>query len=114
MTKRALDYNPITGETVWFQYDQHDDRMTITHEQDVTRILDFAHLKATNPGYTRDGIKEDWWHYAKVPNSIIMEMAQKHGVDFFSEEDAPKVFNLLNTEYKAFKTTDKNHNVRRR
>jgi hypothetical protein len=112
MSKRLLDYNPLTGEKTWFQYDQND-VMTITHEQDVQKILDYAHLKATNADYSKKGMKGDWWHYAKVPNIVILEMKQKHGVDFFSEEDAPKVFHLMNTEYKAFKTTDKVHNVRR-
>jgi len=112
MTKRLLDYNPLSGEKVWFEYGQHNDQMTITHEQDVSGILDYAHHKATNLDYTKKGIKEDWWHYAKVPNSIILEMKQKHGVDFFNQNDARRVFKLLNTEYKRFKTTEKQHNVK--
>jgi len=112
--KRLLNWNPLSGERVWFQYDAHDDQMTITHEQDVTSALDYAHAKATNTSYSAKGIKEDWWHYAKVPNTVIVELKQKWGLDFFSEEDAPRVFQLLNTEYKRFKTTTKTHNVRRR
>ena len=114
MARRLLNSNPLSGEKVWFDYDQHCDQMTITHEQNVDHILEYSHRKATNPEHTKRGIKEDWWQYAKVPNSVIVEMKQKHGLDFFSEEDAPKVFHLLNTEYKAFKTTDKTHNVRKR
>jgi hypothetical protein len=112
MTKRLLDFNPLTGEKVWFDYGQHDDQMVITHEQDVTGALAFSHEKAVDGNLTRKGIKNDMWHYARVPNSIIMEMKQKHGVDFFDKNHAKKVFQLLNTEYKRFKTTDKTHNVR--
>jgi hypothetical protein len=114
MTRRLLNWNPASGERVWFDYTPHTEEMTITHEQDVDHILEYTHRKSTNPEHTKQGMKEDWWQYAKVPNSVIMEMKDKHGVDFFSEEDAPKVFKLLNTEYKAFKTTDKTHNVRKR
>jgi hypothetical protein len=52
------------------------------------------------------------WHYARVPNAIILEMKQKHGVDFFDRNDSKRMFALLNTEYSRFKTTEKKHNVR--
>lgn len=111
MTRRLLDYNPATGETCWYDYSHHEDKMVITHSQDVEGILDFAHGKALSNA-TAKGIKNDMWHYARVPNSIILEMKQKHGVDFFDKNDAKRMFHLLNTEYKRFKTTDKKHNVR--
>jgi hypothetical protein len=112
MTKRILSYDPLSGEKVVFQYDQHSDQMTITHEQDVSKIKDFAHFRATDGNYSQKGMKEDWWHYAKVPNTVIVEMKQKHGVDFFDKNHSWRVFELLNSEYKAFKTTEKVHNVR--
>ncbi len=107
-----LDANPVTGEKVWFQYDEHTEQMTITHEQDVEPMLDMAHAMAIDSAYTKDGIKRDHWHYAHVPNIIIMEMKNKHGVDFFDKNDRKRVFQLLNTEYKRFKTTEMTHNVR--
>lgn len=112
MTKRLLDHNPLTGERVWFQYEQSTDQMTISHEQDVDSALDVAHALATDDLYSADGMKKDLWHYAKVPNSIILEMKQKHGVDFFDKNDAKRMFKLLNTEYARFKTTTKTHNIK--
>lgn len=109
--KRLLDFNPITGEKVWFDYDAND-QMTITHEQDVTGALEYAHARNTDSNYSKKGIKNDMWHYARVPNSVILEMKQKHGVDFFNKNHAKRMFELLNTEYKQFKTTEKTHNVR--
>lgn len=110
--KRLLDYNPATGEKVWFEYSAHDDHMAITHEQDVSEALKVSHFLATERDYTREGMANDMWHYAKVPNSVILEMKQKFGVDFFDKNHAKRMFELLNTEYKAFKTTDRIHNVR--
>ena len=112
MTKRLLDFNPLSGEKVFFQYEQSTDRMTITHEQDVSQHLDVAHYLATDDERDRKGRKKDWWHYAHVPNTVILEMKQKHGVDFFNRADEKRVFELLNTEYKRLKTTNLNHNVR--
>lgn len=111
MAKRLLDWNPVTGERVWFDYGT-DDRLVVTHEQDVEGILDMSHARAVDGEYSKRGIKNDMWHYARVPNAIILEMKQKHGVDFFDRGHAKKVFHLLNTEYARFKTTDKTHNVR--
>lgn len=112
MTKRLLDFNPLTGEKVWFQYSEHDDSMAITHEQDVTPAVEVAHHFATDSNYTRKGIKNDWWHYAKVPNTIILKMKQEDGVDFFDRNHAKRMFELLNTKYKAFKVTSGHHSER--
>lgn len=109
MSKRVLDHNPLSGETVWFEYEKHSDRMTITHSQEVTPNLALAHGLAVHDDYSKRGMKNDMWHYAHVPNSVILEMKSKHGVDFFDKNDAKRVFQLLNTEYKRFKTTDKHH-----
>lgn len=109
MTKRILDFNPLTGEAVHFEYEAHSDRMTITHSQDVSNQLRLAHHWATDDKHTAKGMKNDMWHYAHVPNAIILEMKSKHGVDFFDKNDSKRVFHLLNTEYKRFKTTDKHH-----
>jgi len=111
MTRRLLDHNPLTGEECWYEYDHHADSMTITHTQNVDGILEFAHGKSLSNA-TAKGIKNDMWHYARVPNAIILEMKQKHGVDFFDKSQAKKMFALLNTEYSHFKTTEKKHNVR--
>jgi hypothetical protein len=113
MTKRLLDFNPLSGESVWFQYDHSIDSMTITHEQDVSKHLDMAHARATDANYTRKGIKNDLWHYAHVPNATILKMKQEDGVDLFDKNDAKRVFELLNTKYKRLKTTEKVHVPRR-
>lgn len=109
---QVLDYNPLTGERVLLNYDRHTEQLVMTHEQDVSRVIDVAKEMAADGNRTKKGIKNDLWHYAKVPNIVIMEMKQKHGVDFFDKNDAKRVFRLLNTEYKWCKTTDKTHNVR--
>ena len=64
--------------------------MTITHEQNVEGILEFAHGKSLSNA-TKKGIKDDMWHYARVPNAIILEMKTKHGVDFFDLNDRKKI-----------------------
>lgn len=112
MTKRLLDFNPLTGERVLFEYEQSTDRMVITHQQDVDGHLEYSHTRATDDNYSRKGIKNDMWHYARVPNAVIMEMKTKHGVDFFDKNHAKRVFELINKEYPYCKTTNGTHNLR--
>jgi hypothetical protein len=113
MSRLVLDHNPISGETVYFDFDAHTDQVHITHEQDVSKFLDVAHEIAVDETQTAEGIKKDMWRYAKVPNSIILEMQTKHGVNVFDRNDDAKFFDLLNTEYKRFKTTHKTHRVKK-
>jgi hypothetical protein len=110
--RRILDVDPLSRTTVYWDYDAAQQRTTITHEQDVQPVLDLAHGLAMDENRTKKGIKGDMWHYAKVPAVVIMEMKDKHGVDFFDKNDWPKVFKLLNTEYKQFKTTQKHHQIK--
>jgi hypothetical protein len=112
MTKLVLDHNPLSGETVYFEFDNHSDEIKITHEQEVSKHLDLAHAIASDTSITDRGIKDDMWRYAHVPNTVILEMKSKHGVDFFDKNDSPRVFALLETEYKRFKTTTKTHRPR--
>jgi hypothetical protein len=107
--KRLLDTNPVTGVTTWFEYDEHCDQMTISYEQVVSPLLDYTHHKATQPDYTAKGIKADMWHYARIPEIVQYEMLYKHGVDIHNKAHRKRMFELLNTEYKRCKTTEKTH-----
>ena len=112
MTKLILDRNPLTGETVYFGFDEHSDQIVITHEHDVQANLDWAHELSTQTQRDRDGMRKDFWHYAHVPNGVIMDMKIKHGVDFYDQRQAKRVFELLNGEYKRCKVTAKHHEVK--
>ena len=111
--KLLLDYNPLTGERVWFGT-TNENKVTITHEQDVDHYLKLAHAQYVDDEFTKQGMKNDWWKYASIPNIIIIEMKQKHGVDLHNKNHWPKILQLLNTEYSRFKTTSKIHRVRDR
>jgi len=113
MTRLVLDLNPISGESVYFDFDAHTDQVHITREQDVSKFLDIAHEIAVDETQTAEGIKNDMWRYAKVPNHVLVEMMTKHGVNVFDRNDDAKFFDLLNTEYKRFKTTHKTHRVKK-
>lgn len=114
MSRLLLDHDPITGEQVWFGFNDHENKVEVTHTQDVSNLLTIAHAHAVDDEVTKKGIKNDLWKYATLPNIIIMEMKQKHGVDITDKNDWPKIIELINTEYSRFKTTSKIHRLRKR
>jgi len=110
--RRLLDHNPLTGESVIFEYEAGSDKDTlrITHEQDVSALLDGNKRLANDRDITKKGIKNDMWHYASIPNALILKWKEELGVDVFDKNDRKKVFKLLNSpEYKYLKTTDLTH-----
>lgn len=112
MTKRLLDYNPLAGTSVTFEYDHATERMVITHHEDIRRSLKKAADLRADKEHSKNGIKNEFWHFAHVPAIIQMKMKEEDGVNFWDKNDWPRVYKLLNTKYAAFKTTDGTHNIK--
>ena len=113
MTRRLLDYDPITGMTTWFDYEQSTDTMAIRNEQAASIVNDVLDQNAEmrrDDDYSKQGIKDDWWHYARIPNGVLLEMKEKHGADLLAKKiDWKHCLKVLNREYPHLKVTDKTH-----
>lgn len=108
--KRILDFDPVSGITQYTEYHADTDTLVLASEQDCTALLDRNKALANDSDRTRKGIKEDWWHYATIPNVIIEKWLIEDGISVFKKEHAKRVFQKLNSpEYKYLKTTDKVH-----
>jgi hypothetical protein len=114
MSKLLLDFDPLTGQKTYFQTQAHENSFRIVTEiDDSAQSLAYAHERRADGDYTKKGIKGDMWHYAKLSAQAIQQMATEDGVNILVPGyDRKKFFHLLNTKYKAFKTTDKTHNER--
>lgn len=105
--KRLLDIDPLTKTKTYHHYD-HDTKITrIEQVQDVQNILEQCKRFANDPDYKRKGIKEDYYHFARVPNSILVELLQKYHLDWRKKEDLPKIEQVLTRDYKKLLTVDK-------
>lgn len=111
MTRRVLDHDPLTGVTTYFDYDAND-QMTITETQDVSQILRANAARRADTEFTKNGIKEDWWQYARIPITLLTKWKQEHGIDFNDKNDLPRIIALINTEYPQLKTTEKHHSIK--
>ena len=110
MSKYLFNHNKETGLQEWHEYDEIEDKLTISHVQDVNKALDFTKNLANDSEYTRKGMKKDWVHYCHVPDVVILEIKHKHGLDLYNPDHMKAVFRIINSEYPALKTTTIRHN----
>ena len=111
MTKMVLDFDPLTGVTESLVFTHGGDEVRIVQEQDVSHILKMTKAMANDEDFTRQGIARDHWLYARIPDTIMLEMKTKYGVDWNDKNDKnhKRLLKCLNTHYPAFKTTAWNH-----
>lgn len=80
MSKRLLDYDPLTGITQWFHMDDTDDSFVIQNEQDVTEIVELNKLQANHFSSGKDTWGDGFDHRTKVasiPLNIYMDLKQR-------------------------------------
>lgn len=106
MSKRLMDYDPLTKTATYHDYDHGTGKTYITEVQDCTAILE--RNKRMQNDSLHMGKKGDWYHFASVPNQVIMEWKTKHNLDVFNEDDLPKIEKLLQSrEYMYLRTVNR-------
>lgn len=105
MAKRLLDYDPLTKTSTWFEGGANEFR--ICQQQDVEQILERNKRLANDTSYKQKGIKEDLYHFATVPNTILHEILVKHGLDWTKNDDLAKIEKLLQRDYKYLLTVNR-------
>ncbi len=109
MSKRILDYDPLTKTTTWFE-GNGDGTFTVSQQQDVTGLIERNKRLAADGQYKRDGIKEDWYHFATIPNTVLHEIMKKYKINPLTGDDAElkKLERVLaSNEYRYLRTVDK-------
>ena len=107
--QRLLDYNPLTGMSISFEYNA-DDSITIGHHQDTTPVIEANKAALLDLDEHKRASKAEWAHYAKIPEIVILEWRAKYGVDFHNPNHFKKCMALLNDpEYKYLKRTSYHH-----
>lgn len=94
LSESLLDYDPLTGAKEWFSEDA-DGNCFVRYEQDISANLDFNKESQANGDLDK---RSDMWHAANIPNLILMEWKNKHGVEFWNKDHADGVKRLLNSD----------------
>lgn len=106
MSKRLMDYDPFTKTATYHDYDHSTGKTYIQQVQDCKDILERNKRKQNDSIHA--GRKDDWYHFASVPNQVIMEWKTKYNLDVFNEDDLPKIEKLLQSrEYMYLRTVNR-------
>lgn len=97
MSKRLFDYDPLTNTTQWFHYDPETRTSTIETVQDVEPYINYARELQNDPEYSKQGMKDEFWHVARIPNTIIEKWMVEDGIDVFNKDHWKKVKQKLNS-----------------
>lgn len=105
-----FDFDPLTGMRE--QYEYHEDgRISIHTFQDIEPHLRVA-AELRNGGWSDDNWRKNGvTQYAIIP-PVLQGLLYKKGINFMDPNHTPDVVREINTNYPAFKTTDKHHEVK--
>ncbi len=102
---QLLEFDPVTGISRYFDYDEMTDTISLTSKQDVSGLLEYTKA-LRNAGATDKGIKEDWWLYAKIPALVEVQLRKK-GIDINDPSSTKRIIQEINEHYPALKCTEK-------
>ena len=104
---KYFDYDPVTGIRETTDIDEQSGLVTIHQAEDVEPLLDQC-KEAANWGLTDQGIKRNFWHYAEIPVTQVLEL-KKRGIDIFDRNCTKRMFQEINTNFPHLKVTSKTH-----
>ena len=101
MSKRLLDYDPLTRTSTYHWYDSVTDETTISYEQDVEPVLELNKAVQGIDDFSKWGIQNNWWHVASVPLILVTKWMREDGINVFQKDHWPKVKRkLMDPEYR--------------
>lgn len=110
MQRRLISHDPITGVSTWHDYDYQTDTTTISYTTDPTAQLEVNKIRANDTQVTRQGMKDEFLHYASIPPGVQLDWLINKGVDVTNRDHAKAMFKLLNDpEYRHLKVTTLHH-----
>ena len=113
MSRRLLEYDPLTRTATYHHYDQVDGRTTVQTVQDAEPVIE-ANKAFQNAGVggamglnplSHGGIKANWWHVARIPNTLIEKWMKEDGVNVMLKENWRWLRRkLMDPEYRYLRT----------
>lgn len=109
---KFIERNPVTGVETWADSTIGDHRQQFHYRQDVEPILDLAKYERDNGlADTKKAKQDDIRLYARIPETVILELRFKWGCDIFDRNHLKRAMYLINTEYPHCKTTNMTHTL---
>ena len=113
--KKLFDRDNEAGVTEVFHYDELTGDVHIETVQDVEPHLEHNKTLQNDESYTDNGIKNEMWHFARIPVVVQLEWLKRYGPenDPMRKGNEKLLFRLLNDpEWRYLKCTGKIHLAR--
>lgn len=110
--KKLFDRDNEAGVTEIFHYDEMTGDVHIETVQDVEPIIEKNMILQNDEQYSKDGINNEMWHFARIPVVVQLQWLKKYGPDHdpMRAGNEKLLFSLLNDpEWRYLKTTNKIH-----
>lgn len=104
--KKILDYDPLTKTQTWYESDPSGKVVISTH-QDDRHIVEWTKKMQRDSSYKQQGIKNDWYHCARVPNGVLMKIMEDYGYSPFNNDDVDKILQVVQRDYKHCLTVNR-------
>jgi len=108
MSEKFTEHNPDTGvrETVDLTRYETEGKIGVYHEEDVTELVDWC-KNVRNQGLADQGIKKNWWPWAKLSSTQVMFLMSK-GYNVFDKNLSTKALEgAVDRYYPYLKLTNK-------
>lgn len=103
--RELMSFDPVTGMSMYFDFNESTGKTIIQHEQDVEPILAKNVKLQNDPDYKKEGIKREWQHVAHIPDIVILQW-RKEGIDVFNKDHLPAIKRKLrDPEWRHLRTT---------
>ena len=99
-----FEIDPVSGIRSDFKWNENEQEYNIVRTADCQPVLDFATWARNEGGLNREGIKANWWLYAKIPPIIELQLRAK-GIDIHNPDHHKRMLAEINTNYPAIKCT---------
>lgn len=107
MAFEKFSYDPLTGVTTYFDYDDDTGTAIFRREMDVQPLLDhLANVRAAAPKSYINTPDEQWQLQAQIDPMTMVELMKK-GYDFNNPDHATPIAREIELNYPYLKATDK-------
>lgn len=112
MSKRLLDFDRDTGVATYHAYDHATKTTTIETVQDASPFLERNKALRNDADYSRQGIKDEWWHVATWPIGVQYQWLKDYQIDVMKWGKCPETTRrikrkLMDPDWKYLTTTSK-------
>ena len=110
MSERLLSFDPLTGLSSHFSYDENTDTTIIRTSGDSELWVEQNKARQNDPDISKQGIKDGMWLFASIPPMLQVKWLIEEGLDVYKKEHSARLFaKLADPEFRYLKCTTGSH-----